>query len=137
GVVDEGLAMSRRAIKLRRENGHNAHAVMHGLHEKADPEASLAFIDDWLPGYPDDALMWGHLHWHAALNELALERPDAAVARLLGVGALRALIEGASVAGEARLAGCAAVAIRIGGSHAQRQVIEETQKAMRVPVTVA
>ena len=84
GQVDEGLAMARRAIALRPNNGHNAHVVMHGLFESNEPEASIEFIDDWLLGYPDDALMWGHLHWHGALAEIELGQLDAAVTRLVG-----------------------------------------------------
>ena len=84
GQVDEGLTMARRAIALRPNNGHNAHIVMHGLFERNEPEAAITFLDDWLPGYPDDALMWGHLHWHGALAEIELGRLDAAVKRLLG-----------------------------------------------------
>ena len=84
GQVEEGLAMAQRAIALRPDNGHNAHIVLHGLYESANPDAVLDFMDVWLPSYPHDALMWGHLQWHAALAEIELGRLDAAVARLLG-----------------------------------------------------
>ena len=76
--------MTLRAIRLRRDNGHNAHHIMHGYYEAGDPEAALAFIEGWIPDYPDHALMWGHLQWHAALMELALGREDAATRRLMG-----------------------------------------------------
>ena len=84
GQVDEGFAMAWKAIALRPANGHNAHIVLHGLHESGDLSGSLEFVDSWLPSYPSDALLWGHLHWHAALAELALGRSEAAVARLVG-----------------------------------------------------
>jgi tetratricopeptide (TPR) repeat protein len=84
GAVDEGLAMTRRALALRRTNAHNAHMVMHGLFETGEWQESVDFIDDWLKDYFDTALMWGHLHWHAALGEIELGRTDAALARLLG-----------------------------------------------------
>lgn len=84
GRVDEGLAMAQRAIAIRPQNGHNAHIVMHGLHEGGDAHGVLDFAAAWLPGYDDSALLWGHLQWHAALAELALGSEDAAVARLLG-----------------------------------------------------
>jgi len=54
---------------------------MHGLFERDDAAAGLAFINAWLPDYPEDALLWVHLQWHAALTELALGRVDAALAR--------------------------------------------------------
>ena len=52
--------------------------VRHG-----DAAAGLAFIDAWLPSSPDDAMLFGHLHWHAGLCEIALGRADAALARHL------------------------------------------------------
>ena len=84
GQVQEGQAMAQRAIALRPDNGHNAHIVMHGFFESGEPDATLDFLQAWLPGYASGALMWGHLHWHAALAEIELGRLDAAVARLLG-----------------------------------------------------
>lgn len=228
GEVDEGLAMARRAIAIRSDNAHNAHAVMHGLYEKSDPEGGLSFIDDWLSGYPEHALMWGHLQWHAALDELALGQDDAALTRLLGpitryleharpfmsmidlasllwrlglrgiralpwtdarayaerhfaggsnpfgevhlamlaaacadraaldaigqrleahrdrghegaraglewVQGLRALIDGNAADAQAYLDACSSEAVRLGGSHAQRGVIDETRRAKRCP----
>jgi len=81
GELDEGMAHAERSLGLRRANGNIAHIVMHGLFERDDAAAGLAFIDAWLPDYPEDALLWGHLQWHAALTELALGRIDAALAR--------------------------------------------------------
>jgi tetratricopeptide (TPR) repeat protein len=84
GSVDKGLAMVLQAIVLRPANGHNAHMVMHGYYEKGDHESAKAFLTDWMPSYPNHALMWGHLQWHWALTELYLGRYDLALARLLG-----------------------------------------------------
>jgi hypothetical protein len=84
GAVDEGLSMALTAIALRPENAHNAHIVAHGFHEGRCPSEYLGFLERWAEGYPDDALMWGHLQWHAALAELDLERQDAAVRRCAG-----------------------------------------------------
>lgn len=82
--TEEGLAMARRAISLRPQNAHNAHILMHGLYETNEAQAALEFIEDWLRGYPEHGLMWGHLQWHAALSELALGRHEPALQRLLG-----------------------------------------------------
>lgn len=82
--TDEGLAMARRAIAIRPKNGHNAHIIMHGLYEANEARAALEFIDEWLRGYPDHGLLWGHLQWHAALSELALGRHAEAMQRFLG-----------------------------------------------------
>jgi hypothetical protein len=84
GRLDEGMAMAWRAIGMRPDNGHNAHIVLHGLFERGDADAALAFMVDWMPRYPDDAPMWGHLHWHAALAEIGSGRTQAAVERLAG-----------------------------------------------------
>jgi hypothetical protein len=84
GAVDEGLGMVLEAIAARPANGHNAHMVMHAYYEKGDPVAAQAFLASWLPSYPNQALMWGHLQWHWALTELAMGRDDLALQRLLG-----------------------------------------------------
>ena len=84
GRVAEGLVMAQHALALRPANGGNAHVIAHGLFESDDHAGTLAFIDRWLPGYPADGVMWGHLHWHSALADLALGRDDAALARLQG-----------------------------------------------------
>lgn len=84
GAADEGLDMARRAIAARPENAHSAHIVAHGFHELGRFEEYLRFLSTWLSGYPDDALMWGHLQWHAALAELALDRDGDAMKRCMG-----------------------------------------------------
>jgi len=81
GELDEGFEHAQRSFALRRANGNIAHVLMHGHFERGDAAAGLAFIDEWLPDYPEDALLWGHLQWHAALTELALGRVDAALSR--------------------------------------------------------
>ena len=84
GRVDEGLALAQQALALRPANGQNAHVVVHGLFETARHGDTLRFVSEWLPSYPADGPMWGHLHWHAALAELALDDDAAALARLRG-----------------------------------------------------
>jgi tetratricopeptide (TPR) repeat protein len=84
GAVEEGLAMASRAIERCPENAHNAHIIGHGLYEAGRPQQYLEFASVWLRGYPADALMWGHLQWHAALAELMLDRHDEAVERCMG-----------------------------------------------------
>jgi hypothetical protein len=84
GRVDEGMSFARRSLAARAANGNIAHVVMHGHFEAHEPQAALTFIEGWLPGYPDRAVLWGHLHWHAALAFLELGQPEAALARLLG-----------------------------------------------------
>ena len=78
GAVDEGLGMALRAIGLRPQNAHNAHIIAHGFHEGGRTAEYLAFLSGWLPDYPADALMWGHLQWHAAIAELKMGDEHAA-----------------------------------------------------------
>jgi hypothetical protein len=83
GELDEGFEHARRSFALRPANGNVAHVLMHGHFERGDAAAGLAFIDAWLPNCPDDAMLFGHLRWHAGLCEIALGRADAALARHL------------------------------------------------------
>lgn len=84
GDADEGLDLARRSLAARPHNGHAAHVLLHGLYEMQRPQQALQFLADWLPGYADHALMWGHLQWHGALAELALGDAAAATRRLTG-----------------------------------------------------
>ena len=83
GELDEGVEHTQRSFALRPANGNVAHVLMHGHFERGDAAAGLAFIDAWLPSCPEDAMLVGHLHWHAGLCEIALGRADAALARHL------------------------------------------------------
>ncbi len=84
GAADEGLDLASRSMAARPQNGHGAHVLLHGLYETQRAQEALDFLAAWLPAYPDDALMWGHLQWHGALAELALGDQAAATRRLLG-----------------------------------------------------
>lgn len=83
GNKEEGMYMAQRAIGLRPTNAHNAHIVMHGFYELGQAQAALDFATQWLPSYPQ-GLLWGHLHWHAALAEADLGHTEQALQRLLG-----------------------------------------------------
>jgi tetratricopeptide (TPR) repeat protein len=84
GEAAAGLELVQRSMAARPRNGHGAHVLLHGLYETQQPQPALDFLQAWLPGYADDALMWGHLQWHGALAELALGDDAAALRRLLG-----------------------------------------------------
>jgi len=83
GEIDEGFEHARHSIALRPANGNIAHVLMHGHFERGDAAAGLAFIDAWLPSCPEDAMLFGHLHWHAGLCEIDLGHPEAALSRHL------------------------------------------------------
>lgn len=81
GELDEGFDHAWRSLALRRANGNIAHVMAHGHFERNDAAAGLTFIDDWLQDCPEDAMLFGHLHWHAGLCEIDLGRADAAFGR--------------------------------------------------------
>ena len=87
GSAVKGLALSERAIELRRENGHAAHGLSHGLFEQGDTAAGSVFLGDWLPSYDGASFMTGHLYWHLAL--LALDAGDLDGALKIYLGHLR------------------------------------------------
>lgn len=82
GQLAAGTRLLERSLDLRRANGNAAHVAMHLRFEADEPEAALAFVDPWLDIYPTEAILWGHLHWHAALAHLALGDVEAAEQRL-------------------------------------------------------
>lgn len=82
GQLPRGRELIERSVALRRANGNAAHVTMHLHFEAGQPQAALAFVDEWLAGYARDAMLWGHLHWHAAITHLALGDERAAVHRL-------------------------------------------------------
>ena len=74
GAVDRGRALTERALELRRHNVNAAHALTHALHEAGASEDATRLIADWLPEYPRQGTLHGHIAWHGAL--VALERGD-------------------------------------------------------------
>ena len=84
GMPDAGLWLIEHSLAVRSANGNAAHVMMHARFERQEPEQALRFINDWLVRYPDDAVLFGHLHWHAALCEIDLGQTEAAERRLVG-----------------------------------------------------
>ena len=85
GDAAQGLALIERSLALRPTNGNAAHVMAHARFELNQPSLALSFIDSWLPQYPVEAILFGHLNWHAALCQIDLARIDDAVARLVQV----------------------------------------------------
>ena len=85
GMADVGLPMVERSLVLRSANGNAAHVMMHGCFERSEPGKALAFVEAWIEQYPDTAMLFGHLHWHAALCEIDLNHVDRAVARMIDI----------------------------------------------------
>jgi hypothetical protein len=75
-----GAPLVERALALAPRNAHAAHAWAHVCYERgADPEGKQ-FVEKWMEGYPPAGSLHCHLSWHQALFELALGRPEAALA---------------------------------------------------------
>ncbi|HSE04838.1 MAG TPA: tetratricopeptide repeat protein [Methylomirabilota bacterium] len=75
-----GAPLIERALALAPRNAHAAHAWAHVCYERGADRDGTAFVAGWLPAYPTAAPLHCHLSWHQALFELALGRPDAALA---------------------------------------------------------
>ncbi len=76
GNPRKGLSYTEAALALREANGNAAHALGHACFELGALARAEEFLDDFLPDYPADAILHGHLCWHVALS--ALERGDTA-----------------------------------------------------------
>jgi tetratricopeptide (TPR) repeat protein len=108
-----GAPLIERSLALSPRNAHGAHAWAHVLYERGDEADGSAFVDAWLPGYPREAQLHGHLSWHLALFELARGRLDRAseiyletIRPGLAVSpAMPALADGASLLWRGELAG--------------------------------
>lgn len=77
---DEARTLAERALALYEGSGAGAHTLAHVHYETGDAESGRGFLDGWLPGYPRDALIRGHLAWHLALFELVRGNADRALA---------------------------------------------------------
>ena len=81
GRPDAARPKIERALAQNPKNPWAAHAMGHLCYETGDPEAAVAFLRGWLPGYPRQGALWSHLHWHLALA--CLEAGDAPAAGAL------------------------------------------------------
>ena len=74
----EGLA--QRALELNSSNGWAAHARAHVHYELGEDRGANLFLSNWLPTFPRQALLHGHISWHAAICALMLGDADRALA---------------------------------------------------------
>lgn len=78
GQRDAARPIIDRALAENPRNPWAAHARAHLCYEEGDTDSARAFLEDWLPTYPRDGLLYSHLSWHLALAEI--EASDAAAA---------------------------------------------------------
>jgi hypothetical protein len=79
GKLAAGGRIAQRALELRRENAHGAHALAHFFAEADEGEDGTDFVEGWLPGYDPRALLYGHINWHRALWRLEADNVDGAL----------------------------------------------------------
>jgi tetratricopeptide (TPR) repeat protein len=70
GRRDVARRKIERSMAQNPNNGWAAHASAHVAYESGECEAAIAFLRSWLPAYPSDGFLHGHLSWHLALFEL-------------------------------------------------------------------
>jgi hypothetical protein len=70
GVLDAGRRITERALSLRLENAHAAHAYVHYFAESGAGRDGERFVEAWLPGYEPAGALYGHIRWHQALWRL-------------------------------------------------------------------
>jgi len=128
----EAAALAARALAAEPASGHAVHARAHIHYETGDHRPGLRWLDDWITRRAPQAHHGAHFSWPAALHELSLE--DAAAVRrryreqsaLPQVAGLRAYVEGRYDAAAVRLMAVRRNEVALGGSAAQREVIEDT-----------
>jgi hypothetical protein len=79
GKLGAGGRITERALELRRENAHGAHAYAHFFAEAGESADGIEFVEDWLPGYDPGAMLYAHINWHRALWRLAQDDADGAL----------------------------------------------------------
>ena len=90
GAREEGLRHTEHALALRPRNANAAHAMAHARFDRGETDEGRRFLDAFLPAYPINAALNGHLAWHQSL--FALEQDDLPAALALYDARLRPAI---------------------------------------------
>lgn len=94
-------------------NAWAAHTCAHIAYESGEADAAIAFLKSWLPAYPRNGLLHGHLSWHLALSDLQTGNAaealrlfvDSIACEAYGGTALLKVLDAASFLWRAELAG--------------------------------
>lgn len=71
GERDAARRIIERSMARLPQNGWGAHALAHVHYEAGETREAMEFLQVWLPAYPREGLLLGHLSWHLALCLLA------------------------------------------------------------------
>lgn len=69
--LDESRRFAERALTRYPRDAGASHSLSHVFYEQNDHRSGITFLNEWMPGYPLTAPLFGHLAWHLALFELA------------------------------------------------------------------
>ena len=67
GHHDAARRLIERSASAEPRNAFAAHSTAHVRYETGAATDAIAYLQDWLPGYPREGGLYGHLHWHLAL----------------------------------------------------------------------
>jgi len=67
----ESRRYAERALARYPRDAAASHSLSHVFYEINDHRSGIAFLNEWMPGYPLQAPLFGHLAWHLGLFELA------------------------------------------------------------------
>ena len=100
---DGAFDLASRALELEPRSGHAVHARTHVHYESGDHTEGLRWLSGWIADRPAEAVLAGHVNWHAALHELCLGDVDAVRSRFdarlrpPALPGLRAVVDGGSL----------------------------------------
>jgi tetratricopeptide (TPR) repeat protein len=74
GRLDEAWARIQRSLDVRPRSPGSAHFKAHVLYEHGDLQATLDYLDEWMPALDGDSALHCHLSWHRAIAALGTGR---------------------------------------------------------------
>jgi len=80
GELDDAERLAARALEMDPTGSVGAHPMAHVYFERGDHSAGAEWLQAWLRIADDAAEFTTHLHWHAALHDLALGNPNGVLA---------------------------------------------------------
>lgn len=79
GHIKAARRLAERSLALRPGHAGAVHSLAHVHYAGGEHLAGAGFLEGWIAGYDPRALYHGHLSWHQALHQLALDDPAAAL----------------------------------------------------------